>query len=99
MAIGVYSIMAMCLFYYGYVPILFMAMGGYSIMAMGGYYIMAMCLLYLWLSVVLILMANGSYSIGGRWCLLMVIIVVVIGGYCTNGYLILFYKWLLVFIL
>jgi hypothetical protein len=83
MAIGVYSIMAMCLFYYGYVPILFMAM----------------CLLYLWLSVVLILMANGSYSIGGRWCLLMVIILVVIGGYCTNGYLILFYKWLLVFIL
>jgi hypothetical protein len=31
-------------------------------------------------------MAIGGYSIGGYWCLLIVIILVGIGGYYINGY-------------
>jgi hypothetical protein len=38
----------------------------------------------------IILMAIGAYSIGGYWCLLMVIILVVIGGYWCFSYVIFF---------
>jgi hypothetical protein len=31
-------------------------------------------------------MAIGDYFIGGYLCLLLIIILVVIGGYCINGY-------------
>jgi len=34
----------------------------------------------------LLLVAIGSYSIGGYWCLLMVIILMAIGGYSISGY-------------
>jgi len=33
-----------------------------------------------------LLMAIGGYSIGGYWCLLMVIILMAIGCYFINGY-------------
>jgi hypothetical protein len=36
--------------------------------------------------VVVLLMVIDGYSIGGYWCLLMVIILVVIGGYFVNDY-------------
>jgi hypothetical protein len=31
-------------------------------------------------------MVIDGYSIGGYWCLLMVIILMAIGGYCIGGY-------------
>jgi len=31
-------------------------------------------------------MAIGAYSIGGYWCLLMVVLLVAIGVYSINGY-------------
>jgi hypothetical protein len=33
-----------------------------------------------------LLMVIDGYSIGGYWCLLMVIILMVIVGYCFGGY-------------
>jgi hypothetical protein len=36
--------------------------------------------------VAIILVIIGDYSIGGYWCLLLIIILVVIGGYFTNGF-------------
>jgi len=35
--------------------------------------------------VLIILVPIGRYSIGGYWCLLMVIVLVVIGVYFING--------------
>jgi hypothetical protein len=35
---------------------------------------------------VTLLMIIDGYSIGGYWCLLMVIILMAIGGYFINGY-------------
>jgi hypothetical protein len=56
------------------------------LMVIDGYFISG----YLWLLMVIILvaiilMANGGYFVIGYWWLLMVIIVVVIGGYYVNG--------------
>jgi hypothetical protein len=42
--------------------------------------------------VVILSMAIYGYSIGGYWCLLLVIILMVMGGYSINGYWWLFYK-------
>jgi hypothetical protein len=36
--------------------------------------------------VAILLMAIGGYSIGGYWCLLLVIILMTINGYYISGY-------------
>ncbi len=51
-----------------------MAIGSYSI---NDYW----WLFYYWLLVVTLLMVIDGYSIGGQWCLSMVIILMAIGGY------------------